>query len=816
MTGKLNISATKLYLSILALLLIGSNSRAQIVYSSPVEYYNTSMKRLLALSAGNYINQVTQGQVDQDSAVIMACQIYHINRLVPYNENYDGDSITPGMKLIDAGKIKQARELLLTQKPGDKIKTLFELACYYLFKPGGGQSSLDSAQKYIKLADAATNVGSQQHLHDECLALYAQYYCRTGNIKEGQAYFSSAIKSLSEKNDIPVLISTLLSQASYLPYNNPGKLEILGRCLLLSQQNHEKIWEIEALTGILTIHFATNVDVATQELIRVLALQKTIGFRHFQFVNNTLAYIYFVKYDFVNALTYSQESIKDMELTGDVALSSTYYIRMGDILRKLNQPQQGLDWYDKALNGYKTKQNQAFWYPSLLAKIKWLEGEGRSQEGYALIQKIAKPFPPITMFDKMYLASMEGVYYQSVGQNANAERCFNQFIALSKNFPPEYIHNELPITYATAAEFYVKIGKFAVARDIAQRSIALAQQLKSTIGSSSDYLVLYQIDSASGNYKSAIGNLKKFKIIYDSTENTKQQQKYAELMIQYQTERKDRSIKSLQQNSEIQKVNLRHATYLRNMVLGGIALITVIAGLLYYLYRSKRYSNIQLTNQQKVITNKNNELEHLLTEKEWLVREIHHRVKNNLHTIVSLLESQTAYLGNDALAAVRDSQHRIHAMSLIHQKLYLTENASSVNMSVYIRELVGYLKDSFKTDNAIHFNLNIEPIELDVSIAIPIGLILNEAITNSIKYAFNKPGGEITIAFVNKGLYCFLTIADNGIGFLTNLPQNEPATSLGMTLMKGLCKEIKAEFNIENNGGTIITMKFSGENLKHS
>jgi len=139
MTEKLNISATKLYLSILLLLLVGNNSQAQIVYSSPVEYYNTSMKRLLALSAGNYINQVTQGQIDQDSAVIMACQIYHINRLVPYNEIYDGDSVTPGMKLIDAGKIKQTRELLLIQKPEDKIRTLFELGSYYLFKPGGGQ-----------------------------------------------------------------------------------------------------------------------------------------------------------------------------------------------------------------------------------------------------------------------------------------------------------------------------------------------------------------------------------------------------------------------------------------------------------------------------------------------------------------------------------------------------------------------------------------------------------------------------------------------------------------------------------------------------
>ena len=815
MTGKRNISATKLYLSILLLLLIGNNSQAQIVYSSPVEYYNTSMKRLLALSAGNYINQVTQGQVDQDSAVIMACQIYHINRLVPYNENYDGDLVTPGMKLIDAGKIYQTRELLLTQKPEDKIRTLFELACYYLFKPGGGQPSLDSAQKYIKYADVATNVGPQQHLHDECLVLYGQYYCRAGNIKEGQVYFANAIKSLSEKNDIPVLTSTMLCQASYLPYNSSGKLEILEKCLRLSQEYHEKIGEIEALTGILTIHFATNVDVATAELIRVLALQKTIGFRHFQFVNNTLAYIYFVKYDFVKALTYSQESIKDMELTGDVALSSTYYIRMGDILIKLNQPQQGLDWFDKAVSGYKSKQNQVFWYPCFLDEIKRLGFLSRYKEEYALIQKIVKPFPPMTMFDKIHLASVEGEYYQDVGQIKNAELSFNQFITLSKNFPPEYIHNELPGAYSTAAEFYVKIGKFAVARDIAQRSIALAQQLKSTIGSSLDYMVLYQVDSASGNYKSAIGYLKMYKISNDSSDNVKQRQKYAELMIQYQTERKDRNIKVLEQGSEIQKANLRHATYLRNMVLGGIILISIIAGLLYYLYKSKENSNIQLTDQQRIITNKNIELEHLLTEKEWLVREIHHRVKNNLHTIVSLLESQTTYLGNDALAAVRDSQHRVHAMSLIHQKLYLSENVSSVNMSVYIRELVGYLKDSFKTDNTIYFNLEVESIELDVATAIPLGLILNEAITNSIKYAFGEAGGEVTLQLIKKESFYLLTIADNGIGISTDFQQATPVTSLGMTLMKGLCKEIGAEFQIKADKGTNITIKFSGKNLVH-
>ena len=82
----------------------------------------------------------------------------------------------------------------------------------------------------------------------------------------------------------------------------------------------------------------------------------------------------------------------------------------------------------------------------------------------------------------------------------------------------------------------------------------------------------------------------------------------------------------------------------------------------------------------------------MLTEKEWLLKEIHHRVKNNLQIVMSLLNSQSAYIDNEpALTAIHDSQHRVHAMSLIHQKLYSSENVSSIDMSLYIRELVSYL-----------------------------------------------------------------------------------------------------------------------------
>src|SRR6185503_6181441 len=100
--------------------------------------------------------------------------------------------------------------------------------------------------------------------------------------------------------------------------------------------------------------------------------------------------------------------------------------------------------------------------------------------------------------------------------------------------------------------------------------------------------------------------------------------------------------------------------------------------------------------------NKNQQLQNLVTEKEWLLKEIHHRVKNNLQIVMSLLNSQSASIDNEpALAAIHDSQHRVHAMSLIHQKLYNTDNLSSIDMSVYIRELASYLSDSFNRGQGI-------------------------------------------------------------------------------------------------------------------
>jgi two-component sensor histidine kinase len=199
----------------------------------------------------------------------------------------------------------------------------------------------------------------------------------------------------------------------------------------------------------------------------------------------------------------------------------------------------------------------------------------------------------------------------------------------------------------------------------------------------------------------------------------------------------------------------------------------------------------------------------LLDEKEWLIKEIHHRVKNNLQTVISLLNSQSAYVDNEmALSTIKSSQHRIHSMSLIHQKLYMSENISTINMPVYIKELAEYLKDSFHLKQRIRFKIRIVQLELDVVQAIPLGLIINEAITNCIKYAFpNDQDGIISITLVSPHTNQYLlSIHDNGIGIPAGFKEN--VNSFGMSLIKGLSDDLDGTFSIENSNGTLLKLNF--------
>jgi len=245
------------------------------------------------------------------------------------------------------------------------------------------------------------------------------------------------------------------------------------------------------------------------------------------------------------------------------------------------------------------------------------------------------------------------------------------------------------------------------------------------------------------------------------------------------------------------------------------ALVFLILGLLYKLYRTRNNYDERIALKEGEINNQNEILNKLFSEKEWLLKELHHRVKNNLQVVISLLNSQSAYLENkDALLAIQDSQHRMNAMSLIYQKIYEAENLAVIDMCWYIPELIAYLKGVFHTEKKISYKLDIECVDLDVAQAVPLGLILNEAIINAIKYSYPEMAqGEVNIRLkrIEDETYR-LIISDNGVG-VPNDAALKNRNSFGMHLMNGLSTQADGTFNIESNNGLTITIDFTKQQL---
>jgi two-component system, sensor histidine kinase PdtaS len=314
---------------------------------------------------------------------------------------------------------------------------------------------------------------------------------------------------------------------------------------------------------------------------------------------------------------------------------------------------------------------------------------------------------------------------------------------------------------------------------------------------------------ATEDFHSSTPSLIKFHPPSDSLFNDRRAKENQSLNAQFEQERKenntrikDQNIRLLEQQAKIEHANLKQATLKQSITTACAAFLIIVVGLVYVHYHQKQKDN-------GIITEQNKELQRLIEEKEWLVKEIHHRVTNNLHIVISLLESQAMFLRDDALKAIKISQHRIYAMLLIHQKLYRSDDIKTIDMKIYLAELIQYLENGFTIKRKINIALHAETLKLDVSQAIPFALIINEALTNAIKHAF--PGtriGNIVITLARRGEAAMVEIEDNGIGMPADI-KTSGLNTLGMQLMTGLSKDIDAKFNIYSEKGTRVTVIFN-------
>ncbi len=203
-------------------------------------------------------------------------------------------------------------------------------------------------------------------------------------------------------------------------------------------------------------------------------------------------------------------------------------------------------------------------------------------------------------------------------------------------------------------------------------------------------------------------------------------------------------------------------------------------------------------------------LKESLDEKEILLKEVHHRVKNNLQVIISLLNLQSRQTADLDSSHLVESQSRIQSMAFVHEQLYRHDNLSRIDFDRYVHDLVAYLIKVYQVrERPIEFKLSIDRIDLDVDQAIPSGLLINELISNALKYAFpENSSGQINVrANVLEDNNVQIHIDDNGVG----LPEGRDVLegdTLGLQLVQRLTKQLDGDFNIRSGGGTIINIRY--------
>ena len=206
-----------------------------------------------------------------------------------------------------------------------------------------------------------------------------------------------------------------------------------------------------------------------------------------------------------------------------------------------------------------------------------------------------------------------------------------------------------------------------------------------------------------------------------------------------------------------------------------------------------------------------NQLEDSLAEKEVLLREIHHRVKSNLHVIMGLLDLHLAKASSSYDSrTITDSKNRIKVMAQIHENLYGSKDLTNIDFSNFVENLAAGIVTSYRVDTInVGLDLKLEPTDLIVDTAIPCGLILNELLTNSLKYAFQgRSSGTIRIEFSRTGEDQYrLVVADDGVGF-SPTQENPGGTHLGMKLIEAISQQLGAQTTWITDGGTVFTMVF--------
>lgn len=320
--------------------------------------------------------------------------------------------------------------------------------------------------------------------------------------------------------------------------------------------------------------------------------------------------------------------------------------------------------------------------------------------------------------------------------------------------------------------------------------------------------VLFGAYEMLGQFEKSISYAKQHMAIKDSLLSEERIAAVAEVQTKYETEKKELEIELLSKDNELKNEKLESSLKTqkkqRNLnvaVISGLLVSLVLVILLIRQVGRRKKANQELTSRNEIISRQDG-------EKAILLKEIHHRVKNNLQVISSLLQLQSSHVTKDERAVLEEGQGRVMAMALIHEKLYQTDNVSEIDMKEYCKHLCRDISNVFAGQHLVKFHMEITDIQLDIDTAVPVGLMINELVTNAFKYAFHQQEGQVNIAIEKKEIGVYkMTVSDSGPGLPPDLNWRK-SKGLGLRLINLLTMQLYGTVDYENDGLSTFTITF--------
>ncbi len=512
--------------------------------------------------------------------------------------------------------------------------------------------------------------------------------------------------------------------------------------------------------------------------------------RDLAFLNTQLGYIYERRGQLGKAADFALETLKLGKKLGDMKAVALAYSDLSNLFWKQSKFDTGLEYGLKSLT---------------------------------VFEEIG-----MTDLDYNFTLYVVGNNYLALNDYQNAQKYYEHALVIGERYG---FYNNLSDVYISLVDLYAFLGEFDKADEAGLNAIKYAELLENNFMVMRSWLSIGKLRNLQGQHESAVESL--LKCIHIATDDfgdeyylsqaydalgkayagNHEYQKAYQAFSQYDTLKSriftaeaDQRISLLRTEFDVANkegtISLQEDLIQKQKARQNLIITIAVLLFLLLLLAYKAISNNRKKNR---LLQKQNE------EKEFLLKEIHHRVKNNLEIVSSLLSLQSAQIQDtDVLNAMTESQHRVQSMGMIHQKLYMGKNLAAIEMKDYFENLADYIVNAYGMEKRISIEVTMDVCELDIDIAIPIGLIVNELLTNALKYAFpDKRKGIVRISLKKTGGKLQLDVVDDGVGMVVK--RDQPDSGFGTQLIELLTQQLDGQIVLNTHNGTSVSIQFQSK-----